>query len=128
MPKFVRAFGGAAFAQGSAFCSNEYTGVALWLRPNVHPHKEGLVELMQSTASPGAREAGGKIFEQMAKYRPEEAHWYLSVIGVDPAHQRKGQGDAADAACAGGCRSRKSASVPRILQPAEPLSIPSSRL
>ena len=94
MPRFVRAFGGAAFAQGGAFCSDEYTGAALWLRPGVHPHKEGLVELMESTASPGAREAGGAIFEQMAKYHPEEAHWYLSVIGVDPAHQRRGHGDA----------------------------------
>ena len=49
---------------------------------------------MESTAAPGEREAGGAIFEQMAKYHPEEAHWYLPLIGVDPAHQRRGHGDA----------------------------------
>jgi ribosomal protein S18 acetylase RimI-like enzyme len=30
----------------------------------------------------------------MAKYHPSEPHWYLPMIGVDPAHQGKGHGDA----------------------------------
>jgi ribosomal protein S18 acetylase RimI-like enzyme len=94
MPKVVRAFGGAAFAQDSAFCSDEYAGAALWLRPGVHPDEKRLVELMESTAAPDAREACGTIFEQMAKYHPEEDHWYLPLIAVDPACQGKGHGDA----------------------------------
>ena len=94
MPRFVRAFGGAAFAQGGGFCSDEYAGAALWLRPGVHPDEKRLVELIESTAAPDAREAGGAIFEQMAKYHPEEVHWYLPLIGVDPAHQGNGHGDA----------------------------------
>jgi ribosomal protein S18 acetylase RimI-like enzyme len=94
MPRFVRAFAGSAFDQGSAFCSEEYTGAALWLRPGVHPDEERLVELMESTAAPAAREAGGAIFEQMARYHPEGVHWYLPLIAVDPAHQRRGHGDA----------------------------------
>ena len=94
MPRFVRAFGGAAFTQGGAFCSDEYAGAALWLRPGVHPDEERLGELMESAGSPDAREAGSAIFEQMAKYHPEEVHWYLPLIGVDPTHQRRGHGDA----------------------------------
>jgi ribosomal protein S18 acetylase RimI-like enzyme len=94
MPRFVRAFGGAAFVHGGAFCSDEYTGAALWLRPGVHPDEERMGELMESTASPAAREAGGAIFEQMAKYHPKEPHWYLPLIGVDPAHRGRGHGDA----------------------------------
>jgi ribosomal protein S18 acetylase RimI-like enzyme len=49
---------------------------------------------MEATASPAAREAGGAIFEQMAKLHPKEPHWYLPLIGVDPAHQGRGHGDA----------------------------------
>ncbi|WP_244534542.1 GNAT family N-acetyltransferase [Hyphomicrobium sp. CS1GBMeth3] len=94
MPKVVRAFGGAAFAHGGAFCSYGYVGAALWLRPGVHPDEERLLELMERTASPGARESVLAVFEEMAKYHPEEAHWYLPLIGVDPAHQGKGHGDA----------------------------------
>jgi ribosomal protein S18 acetylase RimI-like enzyme len=94
MPTFVRAFGGAAFAQDGAFCSDDYAGAALWLRPGVHPDEERLGELMETTASPAAQEAGGAIFEQMAKFHPKKPHWYLPLIGVDPAHQGGGHGDA----------------------------------
>jgi ribosomal protein S18 acetylase RimI-like enzyme len=30
----------------------------------------------------------------MGKYHPQEPHWYLPLIGVDPAHQGKGFGSA----------------------------------
>ena len=30
----------------------------------------------------------------MGSYHPHEAHWYLPLIGVDPAHQRNGFGAA----------------------------------
>jgi ribosomal protein S18 acetylase RimI-like enzyme len=94
MPKIIRAFGGAALGHGGAFYSIGYVGTALWLRPGVHPDEKRLTELMQSTASPGATDAVLPVFEQMAKYHPEEAHWYLPLIGVDPAHQGRGHGDA----------------------------------
>ncbi len=94
MPSFVRAFGGAAFSHDGAFCSDEYAGAALWLAPGVHSDDERLGELMDTTASPAAREAGPAIFEQMAKYHPNEPHWYLPLVSVDPAQQGRGHGDA----------------------------------
>ena len=94
MPRFVHAFGGGAFAHGGAYCTNEYAGAALWLPPGVHPDEDRLVELMESTASPSARAEAPAIFEQMAKYHPRAPHWYLPLVGVDPAHQGKGHGDA----------------------------------
>src|SRR5262245_27682359 len=75
MPRFARAFAGAAFAHGGAFCSDEYAGAALWLPPGVHPDEEQMGALMESTAAPAAGEAGDAIFEQMAKYHPKEPHW-----------------------------------------------------
>ena len=94
MPRFVRAFGGGAFAYGGAYCTDKYAGAALWLPPGVHPDGERLDEIMESTASPAAREAGPVMFEQMAMYHPKDPHWYLPLIGVDPAQQGKGHGDA----------------------------------
>jgi ribosomal protein S18 acetylase RimI-like enzyme len=35
-----------------------------------------------------------KIFEQMEKFHPAEPHWYLPMIGVDPARQGGGVGSA----------------------------------
>ncbi len=94
MPRFVRAFGGNAFPHGSAYCTSQYAGVALWLPPGAHPDGDQMGELMESTSSQSARADGPAIFEQMAKYHPSEPHWYLPLIGVDPARQAKGHGDA----------------------------------
>jgi GNAT superfamily N-acetyltransferase len=94
MASFVRAFGGGAFKHGGADCTQACTGAALWLRPGVRPDEERMGEIMERTASPAARSDGPAIFEEMAKYHPREPHWYLPFIGVDPAHQGKGLGDA----------------------------------
>lgn len=94
MPRLARAFGGGAFANAGAYCTDEYAGAALWLPPGVHPDEEGLGDVTQSTVSASLREDVFAVFEQMAAYHPSEPHWYLPLIGVDPAHQRKGHGDA----------------------------------
>jgi ribosomal protein S18 acetylase RimI-like enzyme len=94
MPGLVSAFGGRAFDHGSAYCTDAYAGVALWLPPGVHPDEERLAELVESTVSASIRHEAFSVFEEMAKYHPTDPHWYLPLIGVDPAHQGKGLGDA----------------------------------
>jgi GNAT superfamily N-acetyltransferase len=63
-------------------------------RPGVHPDGDPLGELVASTASPAAREEYSAIVEQQAQYHPTEPYWYLSLVGVDPAYQGRGHGDA----------------------------------
>lgn len=94
MPRLVRAFAGNAFTHGSACCTADLTGAALWLPPGVQPDEEKLGEVVESTVPPAFRGEIFATFEQMAKYHPSEPHWYLPMIGVDPAHQGKGHGDA----------------------------------
>ena len=94
MPRLVRAFGGKAFACGGADCVGDFAGAALWLPPGVEPDQEALGELMQSTLTPEQLEKALALFRQMADYHPHEPHWYLPLIGVDPAQQGKGFGDA----------------------------------
>jgi GNAT superfamily N-acetyltransferase len=88
-PPFLRAFGGRAFAQGTARRVSGHAGAALWLPPGIEPHHEAI----DATLPPGRHEIGA-LFEEMASYHPHEAHWYLPLIGVDPAHQRNGFGAA----------------------------------
>jgi ribosomal protein S18 acetylase RimI-like enzyme len=94
MPRLVRAFGARAFSNGSAFCTDGYAGAALWLSPRVHPDEKGLDAVIESTVAPSIAAEVAAIFEQMAKYHPTEPHWYLATIGVDPARQGEGHGDA----------------------------------
>ncbi|AZO81041.1 GNAT family N-acetyltransferase [Bosea sp. Tri-39] len=94
MPRMARAFGSKAFSNGSAFYTDDYTGVALWLPPKVHPDEEELGAVVESTVAPSLAAETTAIFEQMAKYHLTEPHWYLPLISVDPAHQGEGHGDA----------------------------------
>ena len=91
---FARAFGGKAFANKSAHYVGNYSGAALWLPPNVDPDVDQLIELLQNTGSNEAKKDGPKIFEKMSDYHPNEPHWYLPLLGVDPLHHSKGLGSA----------------------------------
>jgi GNAT superfamily N-acetyltransferase len=93
-PSFVRAFGGKAFAHGTADLLANGTGAALWLPPDVHPDDEALDAVLQPSVAPAVLAQAGKLFERMAAYHPAEPHWYLPLVGVDPAHQGKGVGSA----------------------------------
>jgi ribosomal protein S18 acetylase RimI-like enzyme len=93
-PNFVRAFGGKAFAHGSAYYVDGYVGAALWLPPDVHPDEEALIALVQQTVSENIQKDFFPVLEQMGRYHPSESHWYLPLMGVDPSQQGKGFGSA----------------------------------
>lgn len=91
---FVKAFAGAAFEHGSADLVDGYLAAALWLPPGIHPDEEAMGKLIRSTVPEGDQAKVFALFEQMDRYHPAEPHWYLPMIGVDPAHQGKGYGSA----------------------------------
>jgi ribosomal protein S18 acetylase RimI-like enzyme len=87
MPPFVKAFGGKAFAHGSAYYVDGYAGAALWLPPEVHPDEAELVSWIQRTVSVWVQDELLAVFEQMGNAHPKEPHWYLPLIGVEAIHQ-----------------------------------------
>jgi ribosomal protein S18 acetylase RimI-like enzyme len=91
---FARVFGRKAFANGSAHYVGSYSGAALWLPPDVHPDGDHLMALLASSGSDEAKKDGPEVFEKMGSYHPNEPHWYLPLIGVDPFHHGKGLGSA----------------------------------
>lgn len=84
--------------RGYAFATPGYEGVALWAPPGGHgpsfmqqvrmfvPFVRILGPRRLPTASAG--------YAAITEARPEEPHWYLSTLGVAPAHQRRGFGGA----------------------------------
>lgn len=106
-PAFVRAFGGRALGAGTALCvrsphapfaedaaAEGMLGAALWLPPGVYADEEALGALLAGSVAPADRDVVYPLFEQMAHWHPEEPVWYLSLLGVDPPHQRRGWGAA----------------------------------
>ena len=90
----TKAFGGSAFGKGSAYIADGFAGAALWLPPGVKSDEESLKRLFDENTKDDIKKDMQGIFEQMEKYHPTEPHWYLPMIGVDPAHQGEGIGSA----------------------------------
>jgi ribosomal protein S18 acetylase RimI-like enzyme len=97
-PAFARAFSEAAFDHGTVFRVTDGTGrcagAAVWLPPDVAPDEEALVALVERLIPQKDQEDVFAVFEQMSCFHPTEPHWYLPLLGVAPAYQRRGCGAA----------------------------------
>ena len=94
MGPFTRAFGGAAFHHKSAYSSDDYAGVALWLPPGAHSDGDAVAQLIEQTVDGAMRDDVYEMMEQMGGSHPREPHWYLPLVGVDPSQQGRGYGSA----------------------------------
>jgi ribosomal protein S18 acetylase RimI-like enzyme len=92
MPKVTRAFGSKGFAHGSVFITEGGTGAAMWLPPGVGPDSETLRALLVEEASPEMLPDMEAIMSKMEAIHPKDPHWYLPMIGVDPAMHSRGLG------------------------------------
>lgn len=90
--KFAKAFGGKAFAYKTAYYVGNYTGAALWLPPNIEPEINTILRHQENTTSEEAQTILQKVFDKMNSFHPNEPHWYLPLLGVDPLYHGKGFG------------------------------------
>jgi len=93
-PTFARALGGVALARQTAVATGDHSAVALWLAPDAASDEEALVRLVEEDVAPQKRAVMAAVVEQMVRRHPREPHWYLPLIGVEPARQGKGLGAA----------------------------------
>jgi ribosomal protein S18 acetylase RimI-like enzyme len=94
MPALVRAFGGRALDDGSAYYVEGYAGAALWLAPGVEPERDTVDTIFEAHCPAHIKADAKGVFERMGLYHPTEPHWYLPLIAVDPARQGQGHGSA----------------------------------
>jgi len=120
-PAFAYAFGGAAIARRTAFVSEGYSGAALWLPPDTAPDEAALTALLEKSVADRERADAFAVFEAMGRYHPDEPHWYLPLIGVDPARQGGGYGSAMLQHALGQCDDER---LPAYLESTNPRNIP----
>ncbi len=94
MARTAHAFGGGAFGAGTAFVDESFCGAALWLPPGIHPDGEALDRAFRETASPDTLDDLLGTFDEMDRWHPEQPHWYLPLVGVEPHAQGRGLGAA----------------------------------
>ena len=66
--------------------------VALWLPPGTDPDGEAVVRVLTETVATAKHADTFAVLEQMEAAHPTYPHWYLALLGVDPARQGLGMG------------------------------------
>jgi GNAT superfamily N-acetyltransferase len=91
-PDFVRLYGGRAFDHGGAHVIAGHGGAAMWLPPDVYPDDEALEKLIERSVAPAAMPEVLAVLAAMASHHPQEPHWFLPLIGIDPRQLGQGHG------------------------------------
>jgi GNAT superfamily N-acetyltransferase len=98
-PRFVAAFGGRAFDEGTAWELEDFSAVSLWLPPGVETDGDKVVEVLAVTVAPVLHDDLFAALGQMAEAHPTYPHWYLPWFGVDASRQGVGLGAQLLASC-----------------------------
>jgi len=93
-PDFAQAFAGLALEHDTVDRIDGFSAAAFWLPPGVHPDEAAVVEVLQRSIAEAHLPEVFSLLEQMESFHPQEPHWYLPMIGVDPAQQGQGCGAA----------------------------------
>lgn len=120
-PRVFQYFAGGAFARKSAYRTQDRTGAALWLPPGVSPDEEGLGMVLQTNIGAKRLDTVFAVMEEVGAGHPDEPHWYLPAIGVDPMAQGKGFGSALLAESLNVCTQT---CTPAYLESTNPANIP----
>ena len=90
MPRLAVEYGREGFKRGTAYLTPDFSGAALWLPPGVDPDGEALEALIRDTTPPEHIDDLLRALEKMDSFHPQEDHWYLPLIGVDPFARGRG--------------------------------------
>jgi len=93
-PRFVEAFGGRAFEEGTAHGLEDHVAVALWLPPGVESDGETVMNIVRESMDDQRYEDITGVFAQMDEHHPTDQHWYLPLMGVEPVSQGRRLGSA----------------------------------
>ena len=91
---FATGMGGPGMAVGGGWLAGDGAAAALWLPPGVVSDSAAMAAAMGPHVDEAKGSVIGQVSEAFAGYHPHEPHWYLSMIGVDPARQGQGLGSA----------------------------------
>jgi ribosomal protein S18 acetylase RimI-like enzyme len=91
---FASAMCAGAVDSGTAWIVGDGAAAALWLAPGKEGDSETLGELVGKHVAPEKMPVIEQVIAGMQQHHPHEPHWYLPMIGVDPARQGQGLGSA----------------------------------
>ena len=91
-PDFITAFGKKALERDTVYYPENHSGAAFWFPPGVEPDSDLVMGTLRQKISTEHQTEVFSLLEEMSNFHPSEPHWYLGILGVDPAQQNKGYG------------------------------------
>ena len=113
-----------AVADGTVYTTSELSGGAVWRAPGRWkvPTRQLLPDLPALLRSLGRRvPVGLATLQLLERHHPTEPHWYLEILGTEPAEQGKGIGAALMAPVLERCDAE---GVPAYLESSKERNIP----
>lgn len=92
MPIFTELHGGNSVEAGTAWTIDNFVGASGWVAHGNHFDEEALVDHIEKSCYPDHLDVMMSFFEELGNYIPEEPHWYLPMIGLDPRYFGQGLG------------------------------------
>ena len=119
--RLATAMAGSAVASGTAWVADDGAAAALWLSPGAAADSDAIIALVGEAVPEARHEVLGELGELMRQFHPQEPHWYLSMIGVDPSRQGQGLGSALLKA---GLQRCDADGLPAYLESSSPKNVP----
>jgi ribosomal protein S18 acetylase RimI-like enzyme len=98
-PRFLEAFGGAAFSGGTVWQVDEFAAVSMWMPPGTAADGDAVVEVLRGSVASAQHDDVFAVLTQMDEAHPTFTHWYLPWFGTDPSAQGRGIGSALMTRC-----------------------------
>ncbi|MDQ0466581.1 ribosomal protein S18 acetylase RimI-like enzyme [Caulobacter ginsengisoli] len=113
---------GVGMTHEGLYLAEDGAAAALWLPPGVDQDGEAIGAVIERFAADHPTpEVGAQIGAEMRTFHPHEPHWYLSMLGVDPARQGRGLGSALLKAGLARCDAD---GLPAYLESSNPKNVP----
>lgn len=93
-PEVLEHYAGRAFDHGCAYRTADDMSSAMWLPPGVMPDEAALGAVLVEGVQEGVQGEVFALLEQVGNGHPDEPHWFLPAVGVDPICQGRGYGSA----------------------------------
>ncbi|MBO4228350.1 hypothetical protein [Bradyrhizobium neotropicale] len=99
--RYLRHFGGsieyycgdAYINRSGAYFDNGDKGALLWQTDKMHRDDARMMNFLLGSVPEDRRAQTERLFDQFGRYHPQQPHWYFTLLGIDPMHQRAKLGD-----------------------------------
>ncbi|WP_407185189.1 GNAT family N-acetyltransferase [Bradyrhizobium centrosematis] len=89
--KFIEHYCGNSFSlRSGAYIIDGDKGTILWDTAGEKRDSAGMMEFLLKSVPACRRSETERVFRTFGEYQPDQPHWYVTMVAVDPIHQRSG--------------------------------------